>query len=91
MSFFARRTGSDYFSIFQGREEVLSDLTFDEACQGVARLSAGVSLDTVIYDLVGYDEGQAEAEAYAEFGMSWIHGGGSREDVSAAWAMYGGK
>jgi hypothetical protein len=27
----------------------------------------------------------AEGEAYAEFGSSWIHGGGSAEDVRLAW------
>ena len=28
------------------------------------------------------------AEMRAEFGMSWVCGGGSAEDVSAAWSMH---
>jgi len=28
---------------------------------------------------------QQESEIYAEFGMSWVHGGGDRQDVAAAW------
>lgn len=35
-----------------------------------------------------YDEGLHEAEMFAEFGSSWVHGGGSASDVSAAWAMH---
>ena len=30
-------------------------------------------------------EAQQESEMYAEFGMSWVHGGGDRQDVAAAW------
>ena len=33
-------------------------------------------------------EAEAEAEAYAEFGMSWVHGGGSASDVPLAWIQY---
>lgn len=35
-----------------------------------------------------WDEAQAEAEAYAEFGSSWVFGGGRVEDVGAAWHAY---
>jgi hypothetical protein len=31
---------------------------------------------------------EAEGEAYAEFGSSWVHGGGRVEDVRAAWAAH---
>jgi len=31
---------------------------------------------------------EAEAEAYAEFGMSWVAGGGRAYDVRAAWAQH---
>lgn len=32
---------------------------------------------------------QAEAERYAEFGMSYVHGGGQASDVAAAWRQFG--
>lgn len=31
------------------------------------------------------DYGDSEGESYAEFGSSWVHGGGSVHDVSRAW------
>jgi hypothetical protein len=34
-------------------------------------------------------EAEREAEQYAEFGMSWVCGGGRAEDVSLAWAQFG--
>ena len=34
-------------------------------------------------------EAQQRAEIYAEFGMSWVHGGGRAEDVAAAWRQFG--
>ncbi len=33
------------------------------------------------YDYEDYDDG----ESYAEFGSSWVHGGGSAYDVARAW------
>lgn len=35
-----------------------------------------------------YDEGLHEAEMFAEFGSSWVHGGGLASDVSLAWAQH---
>lgn len=32
---------------------------------------------------------EAEAERYAEFGMSYVHGGGLASDVAAAWRQFG--
>jgi len=29
-----------------------------------------------------------EAEMFAEFGSSWVHGGGDPADVSLAWAQH---
>jgi hypothetical protein len=34
------------------------------------------------------DNTDYEAEAYAEFGSSWVCGGGRAEDVPSAWAFY---
>jgi hypothetical protein len=31
---------------------------------------------------------EVEAETYAEFGMSWVHGGGRAADVPAAWRQH---
>jgi hypothetical protein len=33
-------------------------------------------------------EHEQEGEMRAEFGMSWVCGGGRAEDVSSAWAMH---
>ena len=34
----------------------------------------------------GYDDyDDSEGESYAEFGSSWVHGGGSSYDVARAW------
>lgn len=35
-----------------------------------------------------YRQREAEAELYAEFGMSYVCGGGRPEDVAAAWSMH---
>ena len=35
-----------------------------------------------------YCEAEAEGEAYAEFAMSWVHGGGQAEDIKAAYAQW---
>ena len=42
------------------------------------------------YDEIPDDVAQAEAQAemYAEFGSSWVAGGGRAEDVPAAWRMH---
>ena len=31
---------------------------------------------------------EAEGEMYADFGMSWIHGGGHPDDVRQAWSQH---
>ena len=43
------------------------------------------------YDEVPDDVAQAEqrAEIYAEFGSSWVAGGGRAADVAAAWRQFG--
>jgi hypothetical protein len=44
------------------------------------------------YDEEDYDEeaalAEAEGEAYAEFGSSWVFGGGRAADVPAAWRQH---
>lgn len=67
---------------------VLKRGTFDE-CRELMREARALSL--TVDELLEYqaDEATLEGERYAEFGMSWVCGGGSPSDVSLAWAQFG--
>jgi len=45
-------------------------------------------LDAIQADIDAHCAAEHEAEMKAEFGMSWVAGGGSASDVGAAWAMH---
>lgn len=51
------------------------------------RMTYAASYDADAREIAGIQEG----ELRAEFGMSWVHGGGRAEDVGAAWALFGGR
>ena len=67
-----------------------TDITFITTRTGrTYEVNAATGVATLIPEQDGPSDeellAQAEAERYAEFGMSWVHGGGRAEDVAAAW------
>jgi hypothetical protein len=57
-----------------------------DAMRHIAK-SKGSATRAEAIELLDFDY-QQEAEIRAEFGMSWVCGGGRAEDVSSAWAMH---
>jgi len=60
-----------------------------DALAGILRRAAELKISVAEYLYWESCEAEREAEQYAEFGMSWVAGGGLAEDVSAAWAQFG--
>lgn len=81
------RTEGKEFAIVDA-QGVLKRGTFDE-CRELMREARGLGI--TVDELLEYQamEYQLEGERYAEFGMSWVCGGGRVEDVSLAYAQFG--